>query len=243
MQTTASKIRREACIELMSKVLSGEIKTRDELIASLIELYEARKLSPISKHEGARKELLAVYLTGIRGLGLVEEDFHEDFKRIFEEEIKAEQAYREIASGSSIKEVLAKYFGEVDKSKLFDILRVHVYDYVLDFKDDLAEFTKIYHQALQEFPECARELKSFIKHYISVRVAKEIALRKIKNPLEKEALKNALKIRLDVKYAPPDDLVYDRAKRIFMLSDRVLARILRKTVKSSKGTEKKERAE
>ena len=234
MHSAASRIRREACVELVSKVLSGEIKSREELIAFLIELYEDKRLNPISKHEGARKELLAVYLTGIKGLGLVEEDLDEDFQRVFEEEIKAEQAYREVASGASIKEVIAKHFGEVEKSRLFDILRVPVYEYVLDFKDDLEEFTAIYHKALEEFPDCERELKSFIKHYISVRVAKEIALRRVKNPLEKEALKNALKIKLDVKYAPPDDLVYDRAKRIFRVSDRALAKVLRKAVRPPK---------
>ena len=211
------KDRIEVALNLWSKIMKGEIRTRKELILNLKEQYITNKIEPIrgkTKINIYDKELATVFLVGKYGLGLEEEDYKEYFYTLFKKETLCEKAIKEILNGKNPREIIIKFFGKIDEDIIFRILRLQATGIFLEFKeeDTLVELIKIFEKS---FPEFIKKIEGFKKFYIAFKMAEQIAGGNIRNRIEKETLKHALCLKFNaIKSAPSDSFVREIATNV-----------------------------
>ncbi|MCD6563806.1 MAG: DUF2192 domain-containing protein [Thermoproteales archaeon] len=211
------KDRIEIALNLWSKVVKGEIKTRNELVSKLKTQYIRNRIEPIrgkTKINIFDKELATVFLVGKYGLGLEEEEYKEKFESLFKKETLCEKAIEEIIIGKNPREVINRLFGNINEDIIFRILRLQATGVFLEFKDEdtLVKLINIFEKA---FPEYAKKIEGFKKFYIAFKMAEQIAGGNIRNRIEKETLKHALCLKFNaLKSAPSDSFVREIATQV-----------------------------
>lgn len=206
------KKRIELALDIWSAILKGYINTRDEAVEFLRILYEREHLEPIrgkTKINIYDKEMATVYLVGKHGLGLDREI--ETYRNIVHIEIRAENVIEKILNGEDAKNALSKEFGEINENTIFRVLRLAMTAVLLEFMTE-DTFIKIIDSFEKSFPEYHKKIMGFKRFYIAFKLAEEITIGKIRNRIEKEALKHALCLKLGaIKVAPPDSLIREIA--------------------------------
>ena len=197
----------EACISLLSEILRGEVRNREEAVRRLEEIYNSSGLEPIrgwTKINIFDKEMCTAYLVAKYGLGLDPGEYERLYKRYFYIETGAERAAERIRAGEDPAKVIREELGEVNENLVFRVARLEATAALLGFKSEegLAELLRRLEEA---FPELKRKINGFRKFYIAFRVAQEIVAGNIRNRLEKEAFKHALCIKLNAEKAAPSD--------------------------------------
>lgn len=210
------KRRIEASIDVWSRILKGELRTREDTVEYLKNLYDREGIEPIrgkTKINIYDKELATVFVVGRYGLGLDNEEI-KGYSEIFAIEEKAEDVIAAALEGKELRAAIVEKFGAVDENIVFRILRLAMTSVLLGFMKE-NEFINILFKFEDEFSEFSKKIQGFKRFYIAFRLAEEIAAGKVRNRIEKEALKHALCLRLKAeKVAPPDWLIREIATNV-----------------------------
>lgn len=215
----------EACIDLVSKALKGEVKNRGEAVKELEKLYRALKIEPIrgwAKINLFDKEMCTVYVVAKYGLGLDVNEYRDFYERILGVELSAERAADRIKAGEGVSAIVEE-LGSVDENIVFRIARLEATAVLLGFKpeDGLALLLE---RLSELFPELNHKIAGFKKFYIAFKVAQGIAEGSIRTRFEKEALKHALCLKFRAeKAAPSDEFVREVAVNVLKLQERYVA--------------------
>ncbi len=203
----------EAAIDVWSKILRGEISSREQLVDYVERLYSINGIEPIrgkTKINIFDKELATVYLVGRYGLGLDDEEFAK-YSGLFPIELHAEKVIEKVLEGADPRSAMEEEYGEIDENLVFRVLRLAMTAVLLGFMRE-EEFIRVLERFEETFDEYKRKIQGFKRFYIAFRVAEEVAASRIRNRIEKEAFKHALCLRLKAeKVAPPDWLVREIA--------------------------------
>lgn len=208
----------EASIEIWGNILRRNLTERADVVKLLREVYEERGVEPIrgkTKINIYDKEMATLYLVGKYGLGLDEDQYPEIFGKVFRNEVLYEKAFSEVLNGSPPREVLERYFREVNENVIFRVLRLGLTKTLLGWEaeENLIKVIKLF---LRNFPRYSIRLNSFIRFYIALRLAERIVKREIRNRLEKEAYKHSMCVKFgSLKNAPPDSLIREIAVNVF----------------------------
>lgn len=233
-QKSVYKKKISVSIDVLSEIADRGISERDEVIKILKEKYDEYRVSPfrgIAQPEDLfDKEMATLYVIGKYGMG-INEDYPELFKKVFEREEKYEEFINEILSD---KDDDAKKAGALEKlgtealtsNDVARILRVVFTKLVFGFSSE-DELVKIMAEMERLFPENAKDVKSFKKFYIGFRLAEMITTGEVRNRMEKEAMKQALVLKMGSgKIAPDDRYIAVIARRVFKVPKDKLERIL-----------------
>lgn len=197
----------EIAVKLWGRILQGAYNSREELVSDLEREYRRARLEPIrgkSKRLAYDKELTVVYLVGKYGLGINPEDYPKVYRRLFDLEIKCEEALRRILKGEDARRVLEALFPEVTEDVVFRVVRLAYVAALLEFAEE-EDLVRLLGAIESSMPELTDRIRRFKKFYIAFRLAEAIAAREVRNRLEKEALKHALCIKFGAeRLAPPD---------------------------------------
>ncbi|RLE73098.1 MAG: hypothetical protein DRJ37_01215 [Thermoprotei archaeon] len=207
----------EACTYIWSILLKGKFKRREQVVAFLEKVYKEYDIEPIrgkTKIEIFDKEMATLYLVGKYGLGLNPDDYGEIFNNIFTVELRSEEAAISILSGADPEKVIREKMGEVNENLIFRVIRLVFTASLLGFRDE-KDLVKLLEKLEERFPQYGKRFLRFKKFYIAFRIAEGVAMGKIRNRLEKEALKHALCIKLNAtRAAPSDSLVREIAVNV-----------------------------
>ncbi|MCX8204831.1 MAG: DUF2192 domain-containing protein [Candidatus Nezhaarchaeota archaeon] len=218
----------EACSEVLAKALASRVQDRGVVVELLKQSYEARKIEPLrgwSAHELYDKEMALLYAVGRYGLGLSFSEYP-FLAKVFHKEVAYEEAYRDILSGAPVEEALRARLGKFSQEELFRVLRLAASLVVLGLEPEEG-LVKVFHKAYSELSSLRLNLFSFMRFYVALRVAEQIANGGVRTRSEKEALKLALCLRLGASsMAPPDELIRLVSKLVFRVPDRRLDRVL-----------------
>jgi hypothetical protein len=227
----------EACIELISRALRGEIESREEAVKELERIYRALGIEPIrgwSKINLFDKELCTVYVVAKYGLGLEADEYRDLYERILWLEARAERAAERVKAGEGAEAVLEE-MGSADENVIFRMARLEATAVLLGFKpeDGLA---LLLNRLSELFPHLAQRIAGFKRFYVAFRVAQAVAEGAVRTRLEKEALKHALCIKLGAeKAAPSDEFIREIALNVLKLDERHIARAV--SAKSAEAVE------
>jgi hypothetical protein len=215
----------EACIDLVSRALKGEIENREEAVKELERLYRALKIEPIrgwAKINLFDKEMCTVYVVAKYGLGLDVNEYKDLYERILGIELKAERAAERIKAGEGAS-AIAEELGFVDENTVFRIARLEATAVLLGFKPEDG-LVLLLDRLSELFPGLNHKIASFKKFYIAFKIAQGIAEGTVRTRLEKEALKHALCIKFKAeKAAPSDDFIRELAINVLKLQERYVA--------------------
>lgn len=215
----------EACIDLVSRALKGEIENREEAVKELERLYRALKIEPIrgwAKINLFDKEMCTVYVVAKYGLGLDVNEYKDLYERILGIELKAERAAERIKAGEGAS-AIAEELGFVDENIVFRIARLEATAVLLGFKPEDG-LVLLLDRLSELFPGLNHKIASFKKFYIAFKIAQGIAEGTVRTRLEKEALKHALCIKFKAeKAAPSDDFIRELAINVLKLQERYVA--------------------
>lgn len=220
------KDRVEACIDIWSSILQKHSTSRTAVVKLLQSVYEKRGVEPIrgkTKIKIYDKEMITLYLVGKYGLGIFNSELHSD---VFKKEMKIESAIDEILSGEDVSRVLKKHFGKVSEDIVFRILRLCLTKVLFGWEseDTLRKILDVFERKL---PKLEYKFKMFKRFYIALVLAKNIVEGKVKDRLEKEALKHSLCMRFNaVKCAPSDSFIKDIAVNVFKGSEHQVNKVL-----------------
>ncbi len=197
----------EIATKLWSQILRGAFASREELVDTLRKEYERASIEPIrgkSKRNAHDKELVVVYLVGKHGLGIDPEEYSKVYKKLFDLELKCEEAIDRVLSGEDPKEVFNDLFGEITEDIVFRVVRTAYVAALLEFMDE-DKLIDLLARLEEGMPELSDRFRRFKKFYIAFRIAEAIVAREIRNRLEKEALKHALCIKFGAEKSAPSD--------------------------------------
>jgi hypothetical protein len=189
---------------------SSERLTREEVIEILRKRYERDGVEPVrgaaNPSDIYERDLIALYIVGVEGLGIAPE-LPKHVLEIFEQERKyveaAEIILREDNDG--LRDKLIQLFGSpLDSSTISKIFRVELLRYYYGFKDR-DDMPKIIEAISKSFPEEEKTSKRLSKFYIAVKVAEAIIRGEVRDWATKEALKQAIAVKLGSPRALPDD--------------------------------------
>lgn len=215
----------EACIDLVSRALKGEIENREEAVKELERLYRALKIEPIrgwAKINLFDKEMCTVYVVAKYGLGLDVNEYKDLYERILGIELKAERAAERIKAEEGAS-AIAEELGFVDENTVFRIARLEATAVLLGFKPEDG-LVLLLDRLSELFPGLNHKIASFKKFYIAFKIAQGIAEGTVRTRLEKEALKHALCIKFKAeKAAPSDDFIRELAINVLKLQERYVA--------------------
>jgi len=215
----------EACIDLVSRALKGEIENREEAVKELERLYRALKIEPIrgwAKINLFDKEMCTVYVVAKYGLGLDVNEYKDLYERILGIELKAERTAERIKAGEGAS-AIAEELGFVDENTVFRIARLEATAVLLGFKPEDG-LVLLLDRLSELFPGLNHKIASFKKFYIAFKIAQGIAEGTVRTRLEKEALKHALCIKFKAeKAAPSDDFIRELAINVLKLQERYVA--------------------
>ena len=212
----------EACIDLISKALRGEIETREEAVRELERLYRVSRIEPIrgwSKINLFEKELCTVYVVAKYGLGLEVDEYRDLYERVLWLETRAERAAERIKAGEGVNAMLEE-LGSTDENTIFRVARLEATAVLLGFKPE-EELVLLLNRLSELFPELAQRITGFKRFYVAFKVAQAVAEGAVRTRLEKEAMKQALCIKLGAeKAAPSDEFIREIALKVLKLEER-----------------------
>jgi len=218
----------EACIDLISRVLRGDIGSREEAVRELERLYRALGIEPIrgwSKINLFEKELCTVYVVAKYGLGLEVDEYRDLYERVLWLEAGAERAAERIKAGEGVEAVLEE-LGSADENVVFRTARLEATAVLLGFKPE-EELALLLNRLSELFPALAQRIVGFKRFYVAFRVAQAVAEGVIRTRLEKEAIKHALCVKLGAeRAAPPDEFIREIALNVLKLEERRVARVV-----------------
>jgi len=220
----------EIAQKIWSRLLQGYYKDRKELIRVVEREYKNAEIEPIrgrSKIKQYEKELTTLYLLGKYGLGLSPEEYSKVFDKFFRMEMLCEKAYRDILTGKQPSEVFHEIFGTTSEDIVFRVIRLAYIMVLLGFEGE-ETLIQLLDRINESLPELSERIKRFKKFYVALRIAEAIATRKVRNRLEKEALKHALCLRLKAeKSAPSDDEIRLIATEVYGLPEYLVNDVLK----------------
>jgi len=194
--------------EIMSR--AGESLTRSEVIEILKERYRKDGVEPVkgaaNPSDIYERDLIALYIVGVEGLGIVAE-LPNHVLEIFEQERRyLEAADLILGEGSDdIRGRLTEVLGtQPDSSTISKIFRVELLRYYYGFKDR-DDMPRIIEALSRAFPEEERTFRRLSKFYIAVKVAEAIIKGDARDWTTKEAIKQAIAVKLGSPRALPDD--------------------------------------
>ncbi|RLE62510.1 MAG: hypothetical protein DRJ49_03460 [Thermoprotei archaeon] len=220
------KDRIEACIEIWSNILQRPRTSRPTVVELLKRTYERKGIEPIrgkTKIKIYDKEMITLYLVGKYGLGVFDEKLHSE---IFSKEVRVENIVNEILSGNPIQLTLEKYFGKISEDIVFRVLRLCLTKVLFNWESEetLKRMLDLFEK---EFPRLEYKFRTFKRFYIALVLARSIVEGKVKDRLEKEALKHSLCMRFSaIKCAPSDSFIRDIAVNVFKGNEREVNKVL-----------------
>ncbi len=231
--TNAHRDRVKAVLELLSKIVSGEVKNRGDAVKALKEIYRRYAVQPIRGKAWPPdiwdKEMATVYAVAKYAL-LLHEENPDIFHIVFNvEEVLEEAAETIIRSENGDK--LGRYVsfllgGSLDSNTIARMLRVIATQVILGFRSE-EDMEKLLRKLPQVLPETRETVRKYARYYIALRIAHAIAKGEIRDRISKEAFKQALAARIGLeKIMPDDEYVGFIAKNVFGVSKRKLEKIL-----------------
>ncbi len=198
-------------VDVWGEILSRDGKlSREDLIAILRSEYARSGVEPVrgaaNPDDIYERDLIALYLVGIEGLGL-EGEIPRNVLDLF----SSERAYLEAVNialsmdPAETRSKIIEIFGRIpDSSILSKIFRVELLKYYYGFKksDDMPRLIENLSKA---FPEEEGTFKRLSRFYIAVKVAEAIINGEVKDWVNKEAYKQAVAVKLGSPRAIPDD--------------------------------------
>lgn len=225
-------------IDLLSEITVKEDIERDEVVKLLKQKYEEMRLSPFrgiaQPSDIYDKEMTTLYVIGKYGMDLMN-DFPEVFEKVFFKETEYEKVLNILTSNeetSAKREKIIRILGrEPTSNDIARILRILFTKTILGFSEE-GELVKAFAEVLKTFPENQKDVYNFGRFYIGFKIAEMITTGEIKSKVEKEAVKQAMNITLNMgKNMPDDRYIYIIAKKVFKVPDEKLERILSYTKK------------
>lgn len=218
----------DACLDLISKALRGELRSREDLVSELERIYGERGIEPIrgrTKINIYDKELCTIYAVARYGLGLDPSEYEDFYTRFLSVELKAERATRRLLVGEG-EEAVAEEMGVADENSVFRIARLEATAVLLGFKSD-DQLPALLARIEEAFPHLAPKVHGFKRFFIAFSVAQAIAAGEVTTRFEKEALKHALCVKLNAsKAAPSDDFIREIAVDVLGASERLVLNTL-----------------
>lgn len=194
--------------EIMSR--AGGSITRAEVVEILRERYKKDGVEPVrgaaNPSDIYERDLIALYIVGVEGLGIASE-LPKHVLDIFEQERRYVEAADLVlrGGGEDVRGKLIEILGsQPDSSAISKIFRVELLRYYYGFKevDDMPKIIEVLSRA---FPEEERTFKRLSKFYIAVKVAEAIIRGEARDWTTKEAIKQAIAVKLGSPRALPDD--------------------------------------
>lgn len=203
--------RLKVLVNVWGEILSmGGKATREKIVEILRQEYSRNRVEPLrgatKPSDLYEKDLVALYIVGLNGLGL-EKDLPQEVLEALEEErifLEAADALLSSKSAEEARERVSKILGSLpDSAALSKIFRVELTRYYYGFKDkdEMGRLVKIIGEA---FPD-KETFKRLTRYYIAIKVAESIAGGEVRDRATKEALKQALAFEMGSPRAIPDD--------------------------------------
>ena len=236
----------EAAIEALSLILSKKVRSRKDAVRIVEEVYRRYALQPIRGRAWPPdiwdKELATLYAVGKYALAVHEED-SETFRTVFSVEETFEDAATVILSDRSDdeKRKLVGFLlgGDVESNSLARMFRVIATQVILGFRDE-RDIEELIRRTAELFPDQSDTARKYARYYIALRVAEAIASGKVRNRIEKEALKQALAARIGLpKILPDDEYIEYIARNVFGVSPRRLKSVLAQQPSRKTGQERR----
>jgi len=213
-----------ACLDLISKALRGELRSREDLVLELERIYSQRGVEPIrgrTKINIFDKEVCTVYVVAKYGLGLDPDEYKDFYEKFLNAELRAERAAERLLAGEGERAV-AEEMGVADENTVFRIARLEATAVLMGFKSE-ERLSTLLARLEEAFPQLTQKIQGFKRFFIAFTVAQAIAVGKVTTRFEKETLKHALCIKLNAsKAAPSDDLIGDIAINVLGASERLV---------------------
>jgi len=209
----------EACIYVWSHIMNnenGEV-SREKIVKMLKDAYHKFKVKPIKDYSRTglyEREIITLYIVGKYGLNLVDEI--NSLSKVFYKEKEYDSLYHGLVENSSNSNTLEKKLSAevILKTARFGLI-MSLLGFGLNDK-----FLEVISLLATNYPDYAPKLYKLAKIYIAIEIAKKIAEGTVKNRLEKEALKQALCMKINSpKAAPSDKMIYKFAKYYFGVSE------------------------
>ncbi|MEM1610343.1 MAG: DUF2192 domain-containing protein [Sulfolobales archaeon] len=225
---------------------SSEKLTREEVIEILRRRYEKDGVEPVrgaaNPSDIYERDLIALYLVGVEGLGIASE-LPKHVLDIFEQERRYVEAVEMILKddNNGLRDKLIQLFGSpLDSAKISKIFRVELLRYYYGFKDR-DDMPRIIEALSKAFPEEEKTSKRLSKFYIAVKVAEAIIKGEVRDWATKEALKQAIAVKLGSPRALPDDNYISKIiQTVFGIKASKYNKILR--IEAKESGKKEERA-
>lgn len=205
--------RAKVCTDIWSIILSKKIFSRKIVISLLRKYYKENNIEPIrgrTKIHIFDKEMATLYLIGKHGLGLTVDEYRKYYEAIFYKELIYEKIYKKILEedGENIRELIKRYYdGKIDENFIFRVIRIAFTATLLGFETD-ENMTRLLNILHKSFKEISKRIMTFIKLYITYRIAEKIVMGEISSRIEKEAYKHSLCVKFNIlKSAPSDKLI------------------------------------
>ncbi|MEZ0289636.1 MAG: DUF2192 domain-containing protein [Sulfolobales archaeon] len=230
--------RLKVLVDVWSVLLEKRDISREELIEILKREYERNNVEPfrgVSKAQDLyEKDLIALYLVGVYGLGLREE-ISEILERVLDQEVRYERASEILLSDNSVDEMrneIIKLLNKTpDSALLSKIFRVEILKHYFGFIEE-DRMKKMLRNMWKAFPEEEATVRRLSKFYIAYKVAEAIMKGEIRDWTTKEIFKQAIAVELGgIRGIPDDEYIAKISSILFNLKRGSYASILR--VKSS----------
>lgn len=198
-------------VDVWGEILSRDGKlTREDLVSILKEEYSRSGVEPVrgaaNPDDVYERDLIALYMVGVEGLGLGGEVPKEVMDLFSPERSYIEAADTALrASPEEARRRIMEILGRTpDSSLLSRIFRVELLRYYYGFKQS-DEMPKLIENLSKAFPEEEATFRRLSRFYIAIKVAEAIIRGEIKDWVNKEAYKQAVAVKLGSPRAIPDD--------------------------------------
>ncbi len=219
--------------EILSEYEQGSSIDRGRAVAILKRLYEAEGVEPLrgasTPPDLYEKELATLYVVGKHGMG-VDKSHPELFDRLFSDEVRYEEAIRILLTSppeEARMRVEALLGGKLDDNTVARMLRLKLTEMYFGFVDE-ESFERLLRALVEAFPEKKKLASKYARFYIAFRIADAIQKGEVRDRITKEAMKQALALRLNYleKTLPDDDYIRKIAGEVFSVPQHLLKMIL-----------------
>ncbi|MEM0267356.1 MAG: DUF2192 domain-containing protein, partial [Thermofilaceae archaeon] len=169
-----------ACLDLISKALRGELHSREDLVLELERIYGQRGVEPIrgrTKINIFDKEVCTVYVVAKYGLGLDPDEYKDFYEKFLNVELRAERAAERLLAGEGERAV-AEEMGVADENAVFRIARLEATAVLMGFKSE-ERLSTLLARLEEAFPQLTQKIQGFKRFFIAFAVAQAIAVGKV----------------------------------------------------------------